>query len=123
MLEQARKRNAKAIAAGRVSLQLASTDAIPKFAEPFDKVLAVNVFQFLNDPVHVLCEIRAAMEPRGTIALTVEPRNRNATDDDALRAGERMTTDLRIAGFTDVRLEVLELEPVSAACALARKPA
>lgn len=121
MLKQARKRNVRAIAAGRVTLQLSGVDALPVFGDPFDKVFAVNVFQFLKEPAKVLRAIADVMKPGATIALTVEPRNRNATVGDTVRVGERMAGDLRAAGFTDVHVEIIELVPVSAACALARK--
>lgn len=122
MLEQAGRRNSRAIAAGRVALHLASVDTMPALGAPFDKVFAVNVYQFLSAPVDMLRTISGVMKPGATIGLTVEPRNRNATVDDTRRVGERMIADLRAAGFADVRVEIIELIPVSAACALARKP-
>jgi SAM-dependent methyltransferase len=51
MLRAARRRNAKAIEAGRVELLLGSADRLPDFASRFDKVYAVNVYMFWDDPV------------------------------------------------------------------------
>jgi ubiquinone/menaquinone biosynthesis C-methylase UbiE len=120
MLRQATRRNASAIAEGRVELLLGSTDTLPRFDEGFDKVLAVNVYMFWKDPVAVLRSLRRVMTPGGVIALTLQPRRRRATSEDTLAAAERMTTSLREAGFGEVRTEILPMAPVPAACVLAR---
>jgi len=120
MLREAERRNARAIAEGRVELHLGSAERLPPLPGPFDKVLAVNVYMFWDEPAAVLREVRGQMRPGGTIALTLQPRQRGATRDDTTAAAERMTASLREAGFTAVRAEILEMQPVAAACALAR---
>lgn len=122
MLRQATRRNVQAIRAGRVELLLGSADALPPFGERFDKVLAVNVYMFWDDPAAVLRGLRAVMKPGGLIALTLQPRRRGATRDDAVAAAERMSASLRAAGFGEVRAELLEMAPVAAACSLGRVP-
>jgi SAM-dependent methyltransferase len=119
MLREARDRNAAAIAAGRVELLLGSAERLPELGTRFDKVFAVNVYMFWEDPVAVLRGLRAALAPGGTILLTLQPRNRDATNADARRAAERMAGSLRSAGFENVRIEMLEMSPVDAACVLA----
>jgi hypothetical protein len=57
------------------------------------------------------------MAPGGVVALTLQPRRRGATADDARAAAERMAS-LRAAGFEEVRTELLEMAPVAAACVL-----
>ncbi len=118
MLREARRRNAKGIGAGRVELLLGSAERLPDFSTRFDKVLAVNVYMFWDDPVAVLRALRGAMKPGGTISLTLQPRRRGATDEDAREAAERMGSSLRSAGFENVRIEILEMAPVNAACVL-----
>jgi ubiquinone/menaquinone biosynthesis C-methylase UbiE len=122
MLRQARRRNAKAISAGRVELLLGSANALPPFDGRFDKVMAVNVYMFWEDPVSVLSALRQVMNPGGVIALTLQPRRRGATADDTRAAAERMSASLQAAGFGEVRAEILEMEPVAAACVLGRPP-
>lgn len=121
MLRQARRRNARAIGAGRVELLLGSAEALPRIEGRFDKVLAVNVYMFWKDPVSVLGGLRQAMNPGGVIALTVQPRRRGATADDTRAAAESMAASLRAAGFSEVRTEILKMAPVPAACVLARR--
>jgi len=122
MVRDARRRNAKAISAGRVELLLGSADALPSFDGRFDKVMAVNVYMFWKDPVAVLGGLRRVMNPGGVIALTLQPRRRGATVDDTRAAAERMSASLRAAGFGDLRTEILEMAPVAAACVLGRQP-
>jgi len=122
MLRQARQRNARAIEGGRVELLLGSAEHLPTLSIRFDKVFAVNVFMFWSEPVAVLRGVREVMRPGGAIALTLQPRRPGATVDDARKAAEHMATSLRDAGFGDVRVEILEMTPVEAACVLGQAP-
>ena len=123
MLRQASRRNRAAIGAGRVQLHLASADALPTFTEPFDKVMASNVHMFLDDPVSTLRRWLAIMRPGGWIAITHQSRKQGATDADTARGAHRIDADLRAAGFTEVRINMLEMKPINAACVLGRRPA
>lgn len=123
MLREARLRNAKAIADGRVELLLGSADHVPDFGARFDKVFAVNVFMFWDDPIAILRSLLCVMKPGGTISLTVQPRNRGATNADARDVAQRMETAIRTAGFENVHIEILEMAPVHTACVLGRAPA
>ncbi len=122
MLRQAARRNRAAIEAGRVHLYLASADALPPFPEPFDEVMASNVLLFLDDPASTLRRWLAVMRPGGWIAVTHQSRKQAATNADTARDADRIAAGLRAAGFTDVRIETLEMKPVNAACVLGRRP-
>ncbi len=122
MLRQARRRNARAIGAGRVELLLGSADRLPDFPVRFDKVFAVNVYMFWNDPVSALRGLRGVMKAGGAIALTLQPRNPGASGEDTRVAAERMATSLGDAGFVSVRTEILHMAPVDAACVLGQVP-
>ncbi len=122
MLRQATRRNAKAIEAGRVELLLGSAERLPDVGVRFDKVFAVNVYMFWDEPVTVLRGIREVMKPGGRLSLTFQPRRRGATDDDTQAGAERMASSLRDAGFGNVRIEILEMTPVNAACVLGQVP-
>lgn len=118
MLQQARKRNASAIARGRVTLWLGSVSDLPAFHVPFDKILAVNSTQFWENAVDVLRKLRQQMTPGGRIALAFQPRSARATNDEAHAAGRNMVEWLRVAGFGQVRLEIKPLKPVPVVCAV-----
>jgi len=122
MLREARRRNAVEIRTGRVELLLGSANALPRFEERFDKVLAVNVFMFWEDPVSLLAGLRGVMKSGAVIALTLQPRRSGATVGDTRAAAERMATALRDAGYETIRTELMEMAPVAAACVLGRTP-
>jgi ubiquinone/menaquinone biosynthesis C-methylase UbiE len=122
MVEQARRRNAKAMAAGQVELLLGGMERVSDLHLRFDKVFAINVYMFWQDPVAALRALQGVMKPGGTIAMVLQPRNKGATNVDALSAGDRMAASLRSAGFEDVRIEIIEMSPVNTACTLAKAP-
>jgi SAM-dependent methyltransferase len=122
MLRQASRRNAAAIAEGRVRLQLGSAERLPQFPARFDKVFAVNVHMFWNDTATVSRGLREAIKPGGMLALAFQPRRPGATGDDTRKEAERMAASLRQAGFENVRSEILPMKPVDAACVLGRVP-
>jgi ubiquinone/menaquinone biosynthesis C-methylase UbiE len=123
MLRQASRRNRAAIAAGRVQLHLGSASSLPAFNESFDKVMASNVLMFLDDPVATLRQWLAVTRPGGWIAITHQSRKKGATDADSARDADQIGADLRAAGFTNVRIEILEMKPVNGACVLGNRPA
>ena len=77
---------------------------------------------FWRDPEAVLRRIRASLRPGGRLAITHQPRNPGASDEDTRRDAEPIAAALRAAGFVGVRVEILEMQPVSAACVLAERP-
>ena len=117
MLRQASRRNAHAIAAGRVKLHLASVDVMPDFPVRFDKIFGVNVHMFWSDAAAVIAELLVLLQPGGTLALTYQPRKPGATSADTAQAGDELAALLGSGGFGQVRTEVLELTP-SAVCVL-----
>jgi SAM-dependent methyltransferase len=122
MLRQARKRNAAAVRAGRVDLRLGDAENLPAFDEPFDRILAVNSLMFWDDPVARLGELRGILRPGGRIAIAYQPRGPGATDETAAQAGRDLSKQFSEAGFTDVRVETLELQPTYAVCVLGANP-
>ena len=118
MLNQARRRNAYAIARGRVELRLASVLDLPQDLAPFDKIISVNSFQYWGNATAVLRALRSLMKPGGRIAIALQPRFRGATNEDALAAGRDMAASLREAGYRQVRVEINPMKPISVACAL-----
>ncbi len=72
MVQQARKRNAPAVRAGRVQILHGDVALVPYDDESFDKVIAVETFYFWPDPVANLREVRRVMRPGGLVALVME---------------------------------------------------
>jgi ubiquinone/menaquinone biosynthesis C-methylase UbiE len=122
MVRQASRRNAEAIQRGRVALQLGTASAPPAFAEPFDKIFTINSIHFWTDPVECLRKLRKLLKAGGRIAITIQPRSRNATDATTTVIGEEIARKLEEAGFSDCRIEIKNLAPRAVACVLATSP-
>jgi SAM-dependent methyltransferase len=122
MVRQASRRNAAAIRAGRVHLTRASVDRLPSFGEPLDAILAVNTVAFWPDPVQRLRDLRRLLRPAGRIALVSQPRCPGATRDTTTRVAQEFQELLNRAGFAQIRVETLDLDP-PVACVLASSPA
>ncbi len=118
MVQQARKRNAAAVRAGRVDLRLGSAEALPGFDAPFDKILAVNSLLFWDDPVARLKELHDRLRPGGQIAIVYQPRGPGSTNEVAARTGQEIAAHFTEVGFTDVRVETLPLKPTAVVCVL-----
>ncbi len=118
MVQQARKRNAAAVSAGRVDLRLGSAAELPAFDAPFDKILAVNSLMFWDDPVARLKELHGLLRPGGQIAIVYQPRGPGSTDEVAARTGQEIAAHFTEVGFTDVHVETLALKPTAVVCVL-----
>jgi len=111
MVRQATRRNAEAVRAGRVELRLGAAEHLPAFAEPFDKVLAVNNLGMWREPDERLKEIHRLMRPGGRIAIVSQPRCPGATAETTVAAGREIAARLTVAGFTSIRSDTLALKP------------
>jgi SAM-dependent methyltransferase len=122
MLRQAARRNAAAIRRGQVTLVNASVDQLPAALDgPFDAILAVNSLGFWPAPAERLAELRERLAPGGRIALASQPRCPGATAGTSRSAAGEIEDQLREAGFTRIRTEILPLSP-PVACVLAASP-
>jgi ubiquinone/menaquinone biosynthesis C-methylase UbiE len=122
MFEQASQRNRDFIQTGRVSLMVGSASRLPRFDRKLDKVLDINTFQFWDDPLTALKGVREQLQPCGIVAIAHQPRNKGATDDDTIKAGERISQRLVASGFQEVRVELRRMNPVSAVCVIGKNP-
>ncbi|MEO3855120.1 methyltransferase domain-containing protein [Acrocarpospora sp. B8E8] len=111
MVHQAGKRNAAAIRAQRVELLHTSVDRLPRLNEPLDVIVAVNSAGFWPNPAEQLSELRGLLRPGGRIALASQPRCAGATADTTAQAGRELHNLLTQAGFTQPRMETLNLNP------------
>jgi len=107
MLTMAEERNHRAIMEERVELQLGEAAAIPYGDENFDKMFAVNVFHFWDDPSKELAECRRALRSGGRIVFFLTHPSSwfpGAAESGIFHAreAEEVAEILRHAGFRDV---------------------
>lgn len=121
MVRTARRRNAAAVRDGRVELWQASVERLPHLDAPVDAVLAVNTVGHWSSPADGLAALREVLRPGGRIAIVSQPRCPGATARTTAEAAARLRTLLTGAGFDEVRVATLDLEP-PAACVLATRP-
>jgi cyclopropane fatty-acyl-phospholipid synthase-like methyltransferase len=122
MIEQARARLRKLGLEARIELRLAGVEALALLPGPFDKILSVNLVQFIADKPALFQSLHRLLAPGGRLATTYMPRHRGATAEDARRTAEELASFARAAGFADVRIEELPLKPVPAVCVLGSRP-
>ena len=121
MIRQAGRRNAAAIRAGRVRLIHAPVERLHVTDGTFEAALAVNSAGMWPEPAARLREIGRVLRPGGRIALVSQPRCAGATAATSAAAGDRLAALLSHAGFHDLRVETLDLDP-PAVCVLATHP-
>jgi SAM-dependent methyltransferase len=95
-----------------VDLRLGSAENLPAFAEPFDKILAVNAMMFWRDPAERLAELRRLLRSGGVLAVVHQPRGAGSAGDEVAAArGRELEAALGQAGFSEVRTETMALRP------------
>jgi ubiquinone/menaquinone biosynthesis C-methylase UbiE len=122
MVRQASRRNARGVGEGRIALLQGSAEALPSFGQPFDKIFTINSIHFWSDPVACLHRLAACLTPGGVLAVTLQPRSRNATDAAATAIGQELVQNLERAGLVHCRLETRAAKPASIVCALGTRP-
>jgi len=70
--------------------------------------------QFWQDPVAEFSKLRAMLVPGGVVASTYMPRNQRATIADAHNKAGEILDQMHQAGFRNIEIRVLPLEPVPA---------
>lgn len=111
MVQMASKRNAAAIAAGRVDLRLGSVTSLPFPGASLDKALTVHCIYFWPNALDGLREVLRVIKPGGWLAVTILPKVEWAKkrpvppDLYTLYEGSEVAQLLSAAGFRNVRVE------------------
>jgi SAM-dependent methyltransferase len=116
MTRAARRRNARAVAAGRVVVRTADVADVADVSDdvglpPLDIVLAVNNLGMWPDPPAQLRRILPLLRPGGRIAIGTQPRVGGADAETARRAAEQTAALLADAGFDALETRSLALDP------------
>jgi SAM-dependent methyltransferase len=124
MVRHAQRRNAAAIAAGRVQLVCTTVEALlpadsdgqragvgEPFTEHFHAVLAVNNVGFWDRPDRRLATLQHLMHAGGRVALVSQPRCPGATIETSRSAEREFAGLLEGAGYTEITSAMLDLDP------------
>ena len=103
-----------------MKLFLGSASNLPVFTKKIDKVLDVNSFQFWNDPLNSLIDIRKCMNKGGIIAIVHQPRKPGSTTLDAIEAGNKISSFLEKAGFEKITVHEKNMKPVVTICVMGK---
>lgn len=71
MLLAARRRNAKAVSAGRMDLLQGNAAFLPFANNQFTKVLSIHTFYFWPDPLDTMQQLFRVLKPHGMLVLTL----------------------------------------------------
>jgi SAM-dependent methyltransferase len=128
-IEVASKRNARAVAEGRVQLHRAAGGALPFDDGTFDKACTVATVYVIADPSAVFREMHRVLKPNGVAAVTFPVRENfmrfkpTRTEGFYLHELADLDAAFRDAGFTQTRTERNDTVRFGAHCMLGRKPA
>jgi ubiquinone/menaquinone biosynthesis C-methylase UbiE len=122
MIEQSRRRNARAVEMKSLRLIAGTIDDLPA-DERFDRIFSVNLIQFIADERTFLAACMKHLAPNGVLATTFQPRGRKPTREAAFAMAAMLSETMVSLGFVEVHTEVLELKPIPAVCVLGRKVA
>ncbi|WP_188649163.1 class I SAM-dependent methyltransferase [Marinithermofilum abyssi] len=120
MLRQAEKRNWQAVQEGKVHLLSGKVEEWPGLKVPFDKIFSVNSAPFWSDRPRVLKKMQRWLRPEGMVATTYQQIGKNTQDPSAF--ADRLSGELRQAGFVQISREYRQFKGGIAVCVIARKP-
>jgi ubiquinone/menaquinone biosynthesis C-methylase UbiE len=107
MVKRAKRRNARAVRAGRVTLQQGDAAQLPFEDQQFDKVVTIHTIYFWSNPEAILIEILRVLKPGGMcfITFTTGKAEEPGLGDFQAILEERMLPGMRDMGFTQVSIK------------------
>ncbi|MDO3661717.1 class I SAM-dependent methyltransferase [Bacillus sp. C28GYM-DRY-1] len=114
---------ARRVKSKEVRLIQGSVETFPLIASFYDKVISVNNYTIWNDQEKGMKQIYQALKPGGKAAITMQPREADASPEKTKSFGKQMIADFKAAGFEDIELQFKNIKPELSVCATAKKPA
>ncbi|SPU01835.1 class I SAM-dependent methyltransferase [Bacillus tequilensis] len=105
-----------------VRLIQGNIETFPLAASFYDKVISVNNYTIWNDQTKGVRQIYRALKPGGKAAITMQPREADASPEKTKSFGQQMIADFKAAGFEDIELHFKNIKPELSVCATAKKP-
>jgi SAM-dependent methyltransferase len=121
MLRQARRRNARAIAAGCVELCAAPASALSFADASFDKAASLNSIAFWGDVECALAELHRVLRPGGRMVHVTMPQWLKGDEAAIDRLAVAIAGAVERAGFHDVRRDSRATWPVRSVAVIATR--
>jgi SAM-dependent methyltransferase len=121
MLRQARRRNERAIASGRVELCNAPANALSFADASFDKAASLNSIAFWADVECALAELRRVLKPGGRMVHVMMPRWLEGDEAAIDRLAVAIAGAVECAGFHGVRRDSRATRPVRSVAVIATR--
>ncbi|MCY7903852.1 class I SAM-dependent methyltransferase [Bacillus inaquosorum] len=106
-----------------VRLIQGSVETFPLTDSFYNKVISVNNYTIWNDQTKGMKQIYRALKPGGKAAITMQPREADASPKKTKSFGKQMIADFKAAGFEDIELQFKNIKPKLSVCVTAKKPA
>ncbi|WP_419881052.1 class I SAM-dependent methyltransferase [Peribacillus sp. B-H-3] len=119
MTKEAEKRNSKNAEEGRLQLYSGDVSDFKQDLYRYDKVFSVNNYPLWKNPKKELIRIHHLMKDGGTIAITVQPREEDASREKALSHAIEIEQALFHAGFRSISVKFKKIRPQLTVCVTA----
>ncbi|MCY8072739.1 class I SAM-dependent methyltransferase [Bacillus inaquosorum] len=114
---------ARRVKSNPVRLIQGSVETFPLIDSFYNKVISVNNYTIWNDQTKGMKQIYRALKPGGKAAITMQPREADASPKKTKSFGKQMIADFKAAGFEDIELQFKNIKPELSVCVTAKKPA
>lgn len=121
MAAAAEKRNKEWIDEGRVRLFTGDIHSIASNLDTYHKIISINNYPLWTKPRETLGMLYEKTEAGGEIAITVQPREKDADSLITKNLAKIIEADLASAGYEEIQSSFKDVQPVLAVCVTAKK--
>ncbi|MFC0274412.1 class I SAM-dependent methyltransferase [Metabacillus herbersteinensis] len=107
---------------GTVELYVSDIEKAQLKQEHYHKILSVNNYTIWNYPRRGLEVLMKSLKPGGKVAITMQPREENASSGKTRMFGKQIHDDLVACGFHEIKMDFKNVRPELTVCITAVKP-
>ncbi|RHW42232.1 class I SAM-dependent methyltransferase [Neobacillus notoginsengisoli] len=122
MMEEASLKHNGLMKEGKLNLYHGEVSELRSKPETYDRIYSVNNYPLWESPRETLMDLADCLKKGGKMAITVQPREKDATDITALEIGKQLEEDFKVAGMESIKVFFKKVWPVLAVCVTAEKP-
>lgn len=121
MKKQAIKRLGEYIGKDKVKLMVGDVEEKNLGFNKYDRVITVNNYTIWTNPRNGLGCIYSSLKVGGRIAITMQPREKNASTIKTRMFANQIYNDLIDCGFSNIDVSFNQIHPILAVCVTAQK--